>query len=299
MNGEVYWVNSIKSILDEFETFIQQATPQVKSFHPDYEYALWEMLKNGGKRFRPMLLFLSILEFNPIKFQDEQQCLNIFNVALALECLHTYSLIHDDLPAMDNASLRRSHPTLHIKYDETLAILVGDALNTYAFFLLSQNTFEDSLKIQLISELSYNGGMHGMVLGQALDCHFENIPLSLQELEFLHTRKTGMLIASSLKMGAIIANVEPSLIKKLYTLGLRLGLMFQIYDDIIDATQESIQAGKTTNNDSHKNSYVNLLGLSQAQIYLNDMKKHFLEECKNTSTTFYDIFANIINSYFK
>lgn len=235
-------------------------------FHPHFLLAFWEMLLNGGKRFRPNLLLAVVDGLNPMLNK------NAFLPALALECLHTYSLIHDDLPSMDNSPLRRGHPTLHTSYDETTAILVGDGLNTYTFYLLSKCVLPPSVAISLVRELSKNGGLEGMIIGQALDCHYENQKLSLEKLQTIHIHKTAKLIATSLKMGAIIANAPSELIDKLESYGLELGLFFQVRDDIIDAVQDSTQAGKTTQNDSAKNSYVNLLGLGGARQKLNELK---------------------------
>lgn len=245
--------------IQEFEQFLQASTPQIPSFHPYFATAFWEMLLCGGKRFRPNLLLAVVSGLNPLMTN------NAFLPALALECLHTYSLIHDDLPCMDNAPLRRGKPTLHTTYDEVSATLVGDGLNTYAFYLLSCAKLDSSVCIQLVKELSYAGGIGGMIIGQALDCHFENQALPLEKLQEIHSNKTAKLIAASLKMGAIIANAADSLTQDLWDFGLRLGLFFQIRDDVIDAVQEENQAGKPTRNDGQKNSYVNLLGLTQAK----------------------------------
>ena len=245
--------------IQEFEQFLQASAPQIPSFHPYFATAFWEMLLCGGKRFRPNLLLAVVSGLNPLMTN------NAFLPALALECLHTYSLIHDDLPCMDNAPLRRGKPTLHTTYDEVSATLVGDGLNTYAFYLLSCAKLDSSVCIQLVKELSYVGGIGGMIIGQALDCHFENQALPLEKLQEIHSNKTAKLIAASLKMGAIIANAADSLTQDLWDFGLRLGLFFQIRDDVIDAVQEAAQAGKPTRNDGQKNSYVNLLGLTQAK----------------------------------
>jgi farnesyl diphosphate synthase len=215
------------------------------------------MLKGGGKRFRPALLLGVVNAFNPLLR------VSAYQVALAIELLHTYSLIHDDLPAMDNAALRRGQPTLHTTYDEVTAILAGDALNTYAFEVLANAPFSDGVLVKLIRELSANGGLNGMVLGQAIDCTFENTALTLEEIKFLHIHKTGKLIAASLKMGAIIVGRD-DIAQALYDFGIDLGLLFQIQDDILDVTQDSASAGKTTQNDEAKNSFVTILGLEKS-----------------------------------
>ena len=243
--------------MQDFEAFLTAHLPRVKSFHPHYEKALHSMLLAGGKRFRPALLLGIVSAYEPLLRQSA------FYAAYAIELLHTYSLVHDDLPAMDNAALRRGHPTLHVSYDEVTAILVGDALNTYAFEILSGAPFSDKVRVQLIRELSQNGGIGGMVLGQAIDCHFENSPLQIDQIKQLHINKTAKLIAASLKMGAIICGRQP-LAEQLYAFGIDLGLLFQIQDDILDVTQSSEEAGKTTQNDAEKNSFVTVLGFDQA-----------------------------------
>lgn len=265
----------MKEILNQFEDYLLSNLPQSKSIHPYFEDALGDMLKAGGKRFRPMLL-LSVVKSNKSLLLS-----NSMPVALGLEMLHTYSLVHDDLPAMDNADLRRGFQTLHKKYDEVTAILVGDALNTEAFNQISNAPLSNDVKIDLIKTLSFDGGINGMIIGQAIDCYFENQKLELSQLEFLHIHKTAKLIASSLKMGAIISEYDLETQEKLYSFGIDLGLLFQIQDDIIDETQTEEEAGKTTQNDDAKNSFVNLLGLSGA-IKAADKLSFKCEETLNT-----------------
>jgi len=243
--------------MEQFEAFLAAHLPSATSFHPHYENSLHQMLLGGGKRFRPALLLGVVRAYNPLLTQSA------YHAALAIEMLHTYSLIHDDLPAMDNADLRRGLPTLHKTYDEVSAILAGDALNTYAFELLSNAPFSDRVIVKLGRSLSHNGGVNGMVLGQAIDCHFENQRLELEQVKMLHIHKTGKLIAASLQMGAFIVGRD-DMAEELYNFGIDLGLLFQIQDDILDVTQDEIQAGKTTNNDQAKNSFVTLLGFEKA-----------------------------------
>jgi farnesyl diphosphate synthase len=241
-----------------FEDYLVSHLPHSERFHPIFEKALQEMLLAGGKRFRPMLLLSVVQSYQSLLLH------NALPVALGLELLHTYSLIHDDLPAMDDASLRRGYPTLHTTYDEVTAILVGDALNTHSFNLLANAPLSSDVKIELIKVLSSDGGIDGMIIGQAIDCFFENQKLKLEQLEFLHIHKTAKLIAGSLKMGAIVCQLSEELQNELYSFGIDIGLLFQIQDDIIDETQTAQEAGKTTNNDASKNSFVNLLGLEGA-----------------------------------
>jgi geranylgeranyl diphosphate synthase type II len=269
-------------LLTLFEDYLLDNLPQSNSFHPTYQDALCNMLSAGGKRFRPMLLLSVVKSYNPLLINSS------LSVALAVEFLHTYSLIHDDLPCMDDSPLRRGNPTLHTIYNDALATLVGDALNTESFSLIANSALSSDIKIDLIKELSYGGGLHGMVLGQAIDLEFENQKLSLDDLRFLHLHKTGKLIASSLKMGAIIVGLDKKLQDELYTFGLDVGLLFQIQDDIIDETMDSQEAGKLTQNDDNKNSFVNLLTLDGAIKEADNLAKQteeklnsFDEELKN------------------
>ena len=254
-----------------FETFLLENLPISNSIHPTYEKALQQMLIAGGKRFRPALLLGVVNAYNSLMLDSAR------HAAYAVELLHTYSLIHDDLPAMDDSPLRRGEPTLHILYDEVTAILVGDALNTYSFEVLSQAPFSDYTRVKLIQELAKNGGLNGMVLGQAIDCYFENRPLKIEDIKILHTNKTAKLIAASLKMGAIIVGRE-ELAEKLYDFGIKLGLLFQIQDDILDVTQSCEEAGKLTNNDEDKNSFVTILGLDKAMDEANALAYELSEE---------------------
>ena len=280
-----------KDLLNEFEYYLNSNLPKSNTFHPIFDDALKNMLNAGGKRFRPMLLLSIVKAINPLLLQHSM------HIALAIEFLHTYSLIHDDLPAMDNADLRRGHQTLHKKYDEVTAILVGDALNTHSFNIIANSPLDAKIKIDLISTLSSDGGIDGMIIGQAIDCYFENKVLELDKLEFLHIHKTAKLIAASLKMGAIITNLPIETQDKLYNFGIDIGLLFQIQDDIIDETISSLEAGKTTSNDEAKNSFVNLLGLEGAINSANNLAK----KCESTLNSFdlilKDELTHLLNSY--
>ncbi|MDQ7047358.1 MAG: polyprenyl synthetase family protein [Sulfurovum sp.] len=259
--------------MQRFETYLSNNLPQAPSFHPVYEDALGDMLRAGGKRFRPMLLLHIVDAYRPMLYNGA------LPVALALEMFHTYSLIHDDLPTMDDADLRRGHKTLHKRYDEVTAILAGDALNTEAFLVIAKAPLREDVKIKLVMLLAEGGGASGMVLGQAIDCYFENQPLSLEQVKTLHKNKTAKLIAVSLQMGAVIVGLDTKTQKSLYAFGIDLGLLFQIQDDIIDETQSEEEAGKPTQNDTDKNSFVNLLGLEktveEADTLAKDLQRRF------------------------
>lgn len=273
-----------------FEAYLSSHLPKAESFHPHYEQALHEMLLAGGKRFRPALLLAVVRAYNTLLLDSANAA------AYAVELLHTYSLIHDDLPAMDDADLRRGHTTLHVKYDEVTAVLVGDALNTYAFEVLAKSAFSDEVRVKLIRELAVNGGLSGMVLGQAIDCHFENQPLSLEQIKTLHINKTAKLIAASLKMGAIIVGQKETA-DALYDFGIKLGLLFQIQDDILDVTQSSEEAGKTTQNDGDKNSFVTLLGLEASMSEANGLAEELNTQLQGFDSNLYKELSPILSEY--
>ena len=278
-------------MLKIFEDYLNTNLPISNTFHPNFEDALQDMLKAGGKRFRPMLLLSVVNALEPMLFK------NSLPVALAVEYLHTYSLIHDDLPAMDNADLRRGNPTLHKTYDDVTAILVGDALNTHSFNLIANAPLSSDTKIELIKVLSSDGGIDGMIIGQAIDCYFENHKLELNQLEFLHIHKTAKLIAGSLKMGAIIVGLSLDQQKELYDFGIDIGLLFQIQDDIIDETATEEEAGKTTANDGDKNSFVNLLGLDGAIKSADDLSKKCETSLDNLEPVLSNNLKQILSKY--
>lgn len=274
-----------------FEDYLHSHLPKVESFHPHYESALADMLLAGGKRFRPTLLLSIVQAYEPLLVPSA------LPVALAIEMFHTYSLIHDDLPAMDDASLRRGHQTLHARYDEATAVLAGDALNTDAFLLIAKASLRADVRIKLVELLALNGGSQGMVLGQALDCHFEKSPLSVEQIEFLHTNKTAKLIAASLVMGALIADLEKSVQDMLYTFGIDLGVLFQVQDDIIDVTQSESQAGKTTNNDEDKNSFVKCLGLKESMAYADALASDLEVRFEQFDPPLKEALGSLVQSY--
>ncbi len=279
-------------MIENFEIFLKNNLPKVESFHPKFNQALGEMLDAGGKRFRPLLLLSVVEHSSPLLVK------NAMHVALGVEMLHTYSLIHDDLPAMDDANLRRGRQTLHVTYDEVTAVLVGDALNTHAFYMISNAPLSDEVKVKLISILARDGGISGMIIGQAIDCEFEDKKLTLEQLKFLHVNKTAKLIAASLLMGAVIGGLDESKQNVIYDFGLKLGLVFQVQDDIIDATHSSDEAGKPTGNDAHKNSFVNLLGIDGANQEKSRLIKELQEDVNCLDDDLAECLKKIIKDYF-
>jgi geranylgeranyl diphosphate synthase, type II len=219
-------------------------------------------LKAGGKRIRPILLLATLQAFR----KDPKIGLE---AAAALEMVHTYSLIHDDLPSMDNDDLRRGKPTNHKVYGEAAAILAGDGLLTYSFEVLAGTTKEVSAEksLQLISLLAKAAGPEGMVGGQAADMEGENQSLSVEELEYIHRNKTGRLLAYGVMAGAILADATKEQIDLLETYAFHIGLAFQIQDDILDVEGSVEKIGKPVGSDEtkFKSTYPALLTLNGAK----------------------------------
>ena len=219
----------------------------------------------GGKRIRPYLL-LEVLESLqvPITMAHAQ-------VAAALEMIHTGSLIHDDLPAMDDDDFRRGRLTNHKKFGEALAILAGDALFLDPYALIAQADLPNEIKVDLIASLSLSSGSMGMVAGQVLDMEGEGKHLNLEELQTIHANKTGKLIAFPFQAAGIISGLDVSLQKNLKYIGELIGLAFQVRDDILDVTASFEEIGKTPQKDlqAEKSTYPALLGLDEAIVFCN------------------------------
>ena len=221
----------------------------------------WSMFA-GGKRFRPALLLATGQAFeSPIDA--------LIKTACAFEMIHTYSLIHDDLPSMDDDDLRRGRPTCHVRFGEATAILAGDALQTLAFRTIAEDENLDvATRIALISELSRAAGTpEGMVAGQALDMEAEARQVKASELEEIHRHKTGALIVAAARCGAIIGQASATELDAVTAYGSHLGLLFQITDDLLDVTASAEDLGKTPGKDaeSRKATYPALYGIEETR----------------------------------
>ncbi|EJF84377.1 polyprenyl synthetase family protein [Candidatus Bartonella washoeensis] len=217
---------------------------------------------NGGKRLRPFLVTESAALFDiPV-----EQALDI---GCALECVHCYSLIHDDLPAMDNDTLRRGKPTVHIAFDEATAILAGNALLTFAFEIIAHkaSTLPFETRIKLITALAQSAGLGGMLGGQMLDLEAEKKPQECTSIMTLQHMKTAALISFACQAGAIIANAPKTLTQNLADFGTYIGLAFQLTDDLLDVTASTEVLGKTAGKDeaAHKATFVRLYGIEETQ----------------------------------
>ncbi|WP_453995111.1 polyprenyl synthetase family protein [Bacillus nitroreducens] len=234
-------------------------------------------LEAGGKRIRPLLLLGTLRSFG----KDESIGLG---AACAIEMIHTYSLIHDDLPSMDDDDLRRGKPTNHKVFGEAIAILAGDGLLTYSFQVITEfmgDTITPEKKLKLVTELAKAAGAEGMVGGQVADMEGEGAALTLDELEYIHRHKTGKLLAYSVIAGAILADATNEQLDKLTQFAHHLGLAFQIRDDILDIEGTEVVIGKPVGSDAgnHKNTYPALLTLEGAKEKLTfhiDEAKRFL-----------------------
>ncbi|MBF0160671.1 MAG: polyprenyl synthetase family protein [Magnetococcales bacterium] len=244
------------------EEALQRLLPWEQSPAPQLDAAMRHSLLDGGKRLRPILL-LACAEALGSTAEP------LLPFACALECIHTYSLIHDDLPAMDNDDWRRGRPTCHKQFDEATAILAGDALLTLAFELAAQPIagVAPLEQLALLRLLAQGAGMAGMVGGQMLDMLSEKKQLSLEALQTVHACKTGALIRVACLAGAHLGGGTPEQCQRLADYGRAIGLAFQIVDDILDETGDSQLLGKATGQDRHsvKATYPRLLGLPGAQ----------------------------------
>ncbi len=277
--------------MQAFIQYLKKNIPKIPTFYKEYNEAIEYIILNRGKLFRPKLLLSIVKAYEPLLLESS------FKIAFALELFHTYSLIHDDLPAMDNSSTRRGKKTLHVLYNDALAILIGDALNTYAFELISTSALRDDVKIKLIKLLSQNGGISGMVLGQAIDLAYEKKKLTLEQLKELHINKTAKLIAASLAMGAVIVDLPKELQKKLYEFGIDLGLLFQVQDDILDVISNENELGKPVNKDIDKNTYTTLLGVEGAIEYANNLANSLQDKLNEFEAPLQAALKEVLDKY--
>ena len=230
----------------------------------DVKKAMEYSLMAGGKRIRPCLLHAVTLGYGL-----DEHIADYF--AASLEMIHTYSLIHDDLPAMDNDDLRRGRPTCHKQFDEATAILAGDGLLTHAFYVASCAKVNDTIKVNCIKTLAEMAGVNGMVLGQCLDTE-ENEETTWESLQKIHKYKTGCLLAAPLMMGAYCAQQPEEIVQKWKNIGIMMGLAFQIQDDIFDVTLTQEQFGKSISDEkNNKVTSVTLLGLKQAKEFMKEL----------------------------
>ncbi|MFC5557828.1 polyprenyl synthetase family protein [Ureibacillus thermophilus] len=289
--------NRLKQFINEhLEAINREIVDQVERLHAPQALkdSMLYSLKAGGKRIRPLFV-VAVSEM----FHNKQK--EVYTVGAAVEMIHTYSLIHDDLPSMDNDELRRGKPTNHVVFGEALATLAGDALNTLAFGVLARmENVSPEKKVELINLLSIASGAEGMVGGQVLDLDGENRELNLSELEQIHRNKTGAILRFSIESGAILSDATKEAREALIEYAHHIGIAFQIQDDILDVEGTSEQLGKTAGKDeeSNKSTYPALLSLDGAKQKLQEHYQLALKALNRLSedTTLLREFANYIVS---
>lgn len=257
MNLKEYMNIRLKDIDSEINNIFKSSNISLENNFLDM---LKYPLEAGGKRLRPILTCLACELFNG----DYKKALI---PAVSLELIHTYSLVHDDLPAMDNDDLRRGKPTTHVKYGEANAILVGDGLLTHSFEILSNANVNDKTLRKLLYEISYAAGVSGMVMGQFIDLYYEERDIDFEMLKILHSKKTGAMIRGAVRVGAIASEKENINLENITKYGEAIGLAFQIQDDILDVISDNETLGKTVGKDEKegKLTYVKQFGLEGAK----------------------------------
>jgi len=276
------WVANCQARLESvLKELLPRADTAPQRLHEAMRYAVLD----GGKRVRPLLAFAS----GEIAGADVER-MNI--AAAAIELIHAYSLVHDDMPCMDNDELRRGKPTCHVQYDEATALLVGDSLQSLAFQLLAEHRLSDDeqSRMEMIRLLAFASGSRGMAGGQAFDLANVGVTLTLPELEFMHIHKTGALIRAAIQLGALCGSdkhgerLDTDQLDKLDHFGKLIGLAFQVVDDVLDCEADTATLGKTAGKDevNDKPTYVSLLGLQGAR----DMAKQLHREALQSLAVF-------------
>ena len=268
----------LKEKTDFFETELKKELKELsypETIAKGMEYATL----NGGKRLRPFLLFITLELLN-------QNIEKGIKSAIALEMIHSYSLVHDDLPALDNDDYRRGKLTTHKVFGEAEGILIGDSLLTYAFYVLSQKNLEllsSEQIVNIISKTSEYAGINGMIGGQMIDIESENKKIDLETLKYIHSHKTGKLIKLPIEIACIIANVEKDKREVLEEYADLIGLAFQVKDDILDVEGTFEDLGKPVGSDVdlHKATYPSILGMEESKKILNNTVEKAKEIIKN------------------
>lgn len=248
------WRSAVQS---EMETVLHSLLPSTTQVPQRLHAAMHYAVLDGGKRVRPLLVFAAGELF-------DADAVNMARAAAAVEMIHAYSLVHDDMPCMDDDDLRRGKPTVHKQFDEATALLVGDALQAQAFGVLANSPLEATRKVTMLSTLAQAAGSRGMCGGQAIDLAAVGETLTLAELEQMHKLKTGALLQASVMLGALAGKtLLAAEAAALHAYADAIGLAFQVVDDILDATADSATLGKTAGKDAahNKPTYVSLLGL--------------------------------------
>lgn len=253
---------------------------------PVLSQAMRYSVLDGGKRLRPLLVLAAAESVNASFEVIEKTNQAALRAACAVELIHAYSLVHDDMPCMDNDVLRRGKPTVHVRFGEAQALLAGDALQALAFELLTPPTdvVDASVQATLCRQLALAAGCHGMAGGQAIDLSSVGKLLKLDELHTMHRLKTGALLQASVMMGAACGAASVSALRGLHQYGAAIGLAFQVVDDILDVTADTATLGKTAGKDAdqQKPTFVSLLGLEKSSEYADKLLQQALDALKST-----------------
>lgn len=279
----------LREYLEEKKKIVEDSLIELlENYRGKYPEKLAEAMEyavmNGGKRIRPVLMYMicDLFEKNNCKSYDK-----IKEIAVALEFIHCYSLVHDDLPAMDNDDYRRGKLTVHKKYNEVIGILVGDVLLTEAFGIIANSkSLGDKNKVEIISKLSKYAGFFGMVGGQFVDMESENKKVEIDTLKYIHAHKTGKLLTAAIELPMIALNIESEKREKMVEYSKLLGIAFQIKDDILDIEGNFEEIGKKSNDvQNEKTTYPSIFGLEKSkkllQEYLEKAKKIIKDEFEN------------------
>lgn len=261
------WQSFQEAVADRMESLLSEVLNNLPTQNSELLATMRYSLLGGGKRMRPFLVYAA----GDILGVEKE---NLDICAIAVECMHSYSLIHDDLPAMDDDDLRRGKPTCHIVYGEANAILAGDALQCLAFDVLANHQAPAAIeRVQLVSILGKAAGYKGMCGGQALDLSATNKQVSLDQLHQIHELKTGALISACMEMACVFGDLPESQLNHFKRFAHSLGLAFQVRDDILDITSDTETLGKPQGSDqeANKSTFPSLMGLEGAQNYLDDL----------------------------
>ena len=260
----------MKQCQAQIETALHAFLPAVQETPAELHEAMRYAVMDGGKRVRPLLVYAAGQLFDADHAETTR-------AACALEMIHAYSLVHDDMPCMDNDMLRRGKPTVHVRYGEAAALLTGDALQAQAFLILSEGKNAPARQLQMVQILAQASGSSGMCGGQAIDLASVGMPLTRAQLEQMHQLKTGALLRASVVLGALCNTHELNAaeLAGLNRYAQAIGLAFQVVDDILDATADSIALGKTAGKDAANNkpTYVSILGLDASKLLAENLRQ--------------------------
>ncbi|MCC2596427.1 polyprenyl synthetase family protein [Pusillimonas sp. MFBS29] len=259
-------VQHTESVLDQL---LPAVAEEPASLHEAMRYAVL----GGGKRVRAALVYAAGEAALQTSAPASAQAIALDHAAAAVELIHAYSLVHDDLPCMDDDTLRRGRPTVHVRFNEATAMLAGDALQPLAFELLGLMPIAPALIVQAIELLARSAGSLGMVGGQAIDCESVGMALTAEQLQQMHSMKTGAMLEASVLLGGIVAGAGSSVREGLERYASAIGLAFQVVDDILDVTADTATLGKTAGKDAagNKPTYVSILGLDASRELLQSL----------------------------